>query len=77
MLAASGDAAEIATEGHDTLVRSRSWRMMEGRHGVTGAEFDAWNGLWQGALAVHNRHLSLTVDRRMDEGDTCWQWRIR
>jgi len=77
MLAAGGDAAEVATEGHDTLVRIRSWRMMEGRHGVTGAEFDAWNGLWQGALAVHNRHLSLTIDSRMDRGDPCWQWRIR
>ncbi|MEQ9519739.1 MAG: hypothetical protein RLN89_09900 [Parvibaculum sp.] len=77
LLAASGDAAETMTEGDDLLVRARSWRMMEGRAHVTPGAFDAWNGLWEGALAVHNRHLALSVDERMDEGSPHWQWRIR
>jgi hypothetical protein len=39
--------------------------------------FDAWNGLWEGALAVHDRHLRLEVTARLDMGDPHWEWRIR
>ena len=77
LLAAGGDAVETETDGDDLLVRSKSWRMMEERPHVTPGCFDAWNGLWEGALAVHNRHLALSVDARMDEGAPFWQWRIR
>jgi hypothetical protein len=39
--------------------------------------FDAWNALWEGAASVHNRRLVLTVTRRLDWGDPCFEWRIR
>ncbi|MEQ9146544.1 MAG: hypothetical protein RLO08_19515 [Parvibaculaceae bacterium] len=76
MLAAAGDVPEMFAEGDDMIVRIGGWRMMDGKTGVTPATFDAWNGLWQGALAVHNRHLALSLDQRMDEGAAAWQWRI-
>ena len=41
------------------------------------AVFDAWNALWEGAASVHNRRLVLTVTRRLDWGDPCFEWRIR
>lgn len=31
----------------------------------------------EGALSVHNRCLTLTVTRRADGGDGCFEWRIR
>ena len=41
------------------------------------AIFDAWNGLWQGALAGHNRRLRLAVEGRwLDRGAPAWQWRV-
>lgn len=76
MLTASGDPAEVIAQGDVMLVRTTSWRMMDGRAGTTKADFDAWNGLWEGALAVHNRHLKLRVEARMDAGDAHWQWSI-
>ena len=44
---------------------------------VSPAVFDAWNALWEGAASVHNRRLVLTVTRRLDEGDSHLEWRIR
>ena len=44
-------------------VTQTGWRLM---YGVTIAKvmFDAWNALWTGMLAVHNRALKLAVERR-------------
>ena len=41
------------------------------------AVFEAWNGLWQGCLAEHNRFLALQIGDRMDYGDDAFEWRIR
>ena len=76
MLRAAGDTGDISTDGDALLLRSTGWRMMGDKTDVTPACFDAWNGLWQGALAVHNRHLTLSMDSRMDQGASVWQWRI-
>lgn len=72
LLDAGGDAAEVA----GAEVSTRTWRMMNGKKGVTPACFDAWNALFEGALAVHNRHLRLEVTSRMDAGADRWGWRI-
>jgi hypothetical protein len=50
---------------------------MRGQTNIPDAAFDAWNGLWQGALLAHNRFLVLEVLNRMDYGDDCFCWRIR
>lgn len=77
MAAAQGDQAEWSREGDAVLVRQRGWRLMSGLGALPPSVFDAWNGLWQGALAVHDRFLVLEVLQRIDYGDPCFEWRIR
>jgi len=50
---------------------------MRGLANLSPAVFEAWNGLLEGALAVHNRFLVLEVLRRLDYGDGAFEWRIR
>jgi hypothetical protein len=77
MIEAHDDRAEIETDGEGVLVRQYGWRLMRGIENLPGSAFDGWNGLWQGALSVHNRFLALEVLRRIDYGDDCFEWRIR
>ncbi|MBS0279152.1 MAG: hypothetical protein JSR81_16130 [Proteobacteria bacterium] len=57
---AQGERADAA----DASVTQQGWRLMDG---VTLAEpdaaFRAWNALWDGALAAHNRDLRLKTER--------------
>ncbi len=76
MLRGSGDDASWRRDGDSAVVRSAGWRLMAGK-GAPPAAFDAWNGLWQGALAAHDRRLDLVLEGRMDAGDAAWLWRIR
>lgn len=61
--AAQGEVVEFS---RDRVVQ-RGWKLMKG---VTledeGAAFRAWNRLWEGALAAHDRSLTLHTQR---EGD--------
>jgi hypothetical protein len=77
LAAAEGDAAEHETRGEAVHVSRRSWRLMRGISNVSPAVFDAWNGLFEGALAVHNRFLVLETLRRLDYSDDAFEWRIR
>ncbi len=74
---AQGDEIGMHRGKGEVTVRQESWRLMEGVPDLAPAVFDAWNGLWEGALAVHNRRLRLEVAARMDAGDRCNEWRIR
>jgi hypothetical protein len=59
------------------LVRRAGWRLMHGLAPLSPAIFEAWNGLLEGALAVHDRQLVLEVLARLDWGDEAFVWRIR
>ena len=48
------------------LVRRPTWRLMRGLEPLSPAVFEAWNGLLEGALAVHDRFLLLEVTSRLD-----------
>ena len=50
---------------------------MRGIAPVSPAVFEAWNGLHEGALAVHDRFLVLEPLARLDYGDDAFLWRIR
>jgi hypothetical protein len=67
LAAAQGEDVEV--EG--ATVTQRGWRLM---YNVSEADamFGAWNALWEGALAVHNRDLELVTER---QGGTI-VWRI-
>ena len=71
-----GDTIEWRRDGAGAIVRQDTWRLMRGKPAPPPAIFDAWNGLWQGALAAHDRRLRLTVQSRLDRGEPAWQWRI-
>jgi hypothetical protein len=72
-----GDTAQIAMQGDAVLVRRESWRLMRGLEPLSPAVFEAWNGLLEGALAVHDRFCVLEVLSRLDWGDDAFVWRIR
>ncbi len=77
MAESQGDNAEVSPDGDGVRVRQSGWRLMNGRRDLAPAVFDAWNGLWQGALSSHNRFLAIEVLRRIDYGDDHFEWRIR
>lgn len=67
---ASAQGEEI--EATPTAVTQKTWRLMEGIDLESDAPFRAWNALWEGALAAHNRQLALQTSR---EGGTI-MWKI-
>jgi hypothetical protein len=75
--AGEGDNAAVSKEGDAVLVSRTGWRLMRGLEPVSPAVFEAWNGLLEGALAVHDRFLMLEVLSRLDWGDPAFTWRIR
>ena len=69
--AAQGEDVALEQDGASWLVVQKGWRLMDGI-AAAGIMFDAWNALWQGALAVHNRDLVLSTERR----DGTVRWRV-
>lgn len=77
LAAGEGDAASISHDGSAVLVHRSTWRLMRGLDPLSPAIFEAWNGLLEGALAVHNRFLVLETLSRLDYGDATFTWRLR
>jgi hypothetical protein len=77
LAAGEGDAATLSNEGEAVLVHRKGWRLMRGLEPLSPAVFEAWNGLLEGALAVHDRFLTLQVLSRLDWGDPAFTWHIR
>ncbi len=74
---AEGDTAEMHTEAGAHVVTRPGWRLMRGLPAPSPAVFEAWNGLLEGLLSVHNRFLVLDTPGRLDLGDPAFVWRIR
>ena len=72
LASAQGERVEVACSGGVVQVVQSGWRLMEGLEPVAQAAFEAWNALWDGALAAHNRDLRL-ITERTDAGIV---WRI-
>jgi hypothetical protein len=70
---AQGESCATEFRARDVIVTQTGWRLMDGVTLSSDAGFWAWNVLWEGALAAHNRALALHTER---EGDTI-RWRIR
>jgi hypothetical protein len=75
--AGEGDTASILHDGSAVLVHRSSRRLMRGLTPLSPAIVEAWNGLLEGALAVHDRFLVLETLSRLDYGDPTFTWRIR
>jgi hypothetical protein len=68
LLTAQGEQVDVRG---DAVVQS-GWKLMQGiPMADAAAAFRAWNGLWEGALAAHNRFLRLDVERSGEQ--TIWQ----
>jgi hypothetical protein len=77
MQAAQGE--DVVLDG--TTITQRGWKMMRGIE-LGGddqalAAFDAWNGLWEGALAASDRFCRLETRRALNGGDWTIEWRVR
>jgi hypothetical protein len=74
---AEGDHAQIERQGEAIVLRRTGWRLMRGIDQLPSSVFEGWNGLFEGALSVHDRFLGLEVLQRPDWGDPVIEWRIR
>jgi len=59
LASAQGEDAKIES----AIVTQNGWRLMDGIALESDAPFRAWNALWEGALAAHNRGLTLATTR--------------
>lgn len=77
LAAGQDDACEIEAGSTGAVIRQTSWRLMRGAGHIPDNAFEAWNGLFEGLLAVHDRFLVLDVRRRLDRGDEAFEWMVR
>jgi len=77
ILGASGEEIEVTESGGAVIVASHSWRAV--RELVLPdplLAFDAWNELWLGAAAAHDRFLDVQTTRALGERGWSIAWRI-
>lgn len=74
MLRGCGDDPEIEDLGGEVRVRVPRLRILGSQS--ASPQLDAWNGLWKGALSVHDRSLELELLSRHDRGDRDWCWSV-
>ncbi len=67
LLASLAASQGESVEWNGTRVVQQGWRLTNGISLKGPTAFAAWNALWQGMLAVHNRSLTLTTTR---DGET-------
>jgi len=77
LAAGEGDQATVEGDASRARVTRTGWRLARGWGAQPPELFEAWNGLFEGALSVHDRTLRLTVDAREDLGDGATVWTIR
>jgi hypothetical protein len=77
LAAAEGDEAATEPASGSILVHRSGWRLVRGLSRQSPAVFEAWSGLLEGLLSVHNRFLVLEPIARLDLGDAAMTWRIR
>jgi hypothetical protein len=77
ILTAQGDEVETSEADGAVTVRQAGWRAARELSLIDPLKaFDAWNELWLGAAAAHDRFLRIETMRSL--GDQGWQaaWRI-
>jgi len=68
--AATGETVAVVQEGDALVIRQRGWRLLP--PAVAADAFAAWNRLWEGCLAAHDRKLAWRVERR-DAEEILWR----
>lgn len=77
MLAAQGESVKVTSSAKGADVRMAGWRLLQGAAGVDRvAAFEAWNALWTGACAAHDRFLELQATPASLGSGFAVHWRI-
>ena len=77
ILRAEGEDIETTERDGAVLVIQTGWRVArELTLADPVAAFDAWNELWLGAAAAHDRFLAVQTVRTFDDGRWSITWRI-
>ncbi|HET8532693.1 MAG TPA: hypothetical protein VFO08_16190 [Methylomirabilota bacterium] len=66
LASAQGEAVRVEAGNGRASVHLQSWRLVRGLEPLDPAAFEAWCELWRGALAAHDRRLSLEAVRGPD-----------
>jgi hypothetical protein len=61
LAAAQGDDASAAADGEAVVIRQNGWRLTDAAAPDDDDGFAAWNALWEGCLAAHDRRLRWVV----------------
>ena len=77
MLQGQGEEVVLDTSGKVKIVEIAEWRLIEDL-GIAdpASAFSAWNELWTGACAAHDRFLGIEVTHTKRVGAIGAQWRI-
>lgn len=77
ILSASGEEIDTVERDGAVIVASNGWRTVrELTLADPLAAFDAWNELWLGAAAAHDRFLTVQTTRSLSERGWSIAWRI-
>ena len=77
ILSAEGEEIETRDDDGAVIVTARGWRAMRGLALADPLKaFDAWNELWLGAAAAHDRFLRVQTMRSLGELGWSMAWRI-
>jgi hypothetical protein len=68
---AQGESIELSASGGTVTLVQKGWRLMDNVSLSSDVAFHAWNALWQGALAAHNRRLK--VETEHTPAQTVWR----
>ncbi len=77
MLEAQGEEVTLAVEGNTVAIELAGWKLPEGLglHDLPQA-FRAWNELWAGASAAHDRFLRFDATSNLVDGRPSARWRL-
>ena len=77
ILRAEGEDIETAERDGAVMVIQIGWRAVRELTLIDPiAAFDAWNELWLGAAAAHDRFLKVQTERALDDRGWSITWRI-
>ncbi|MDX1375401.1 MAG: hypothetical protein R3357_07570 [Burkholderiales bacterium] len=77
MQRAQGESVELVEDEEAPRVRLAGWRLARDLELADPlAAFDAWNALWAGACAAHDRFLALASRRAMRDAHWEIEWRV-
>ncbi len=70
---AMGNGPSLRTEAGTIVITNEDWRLMEPEQPDL---LRAWNGIWEGACAVHDRDLTLDIEIGSGADSSGWRWRL-